>query len=198
MYTYNDDDAVKHCYDVYVRISATAGVVGSGYFSPTDPAWDLSGFNVSTTTPGAEGSILVYKDENATVMYSTIDACWCKIGVLDTEPTLVTSEGEKIPLATCNDKVISKKVEIDFTSLSVNKDNWDQMIALIASNVDVLFVETGSVTTITEGNGIGAANMQMDVNLEIKGNAPNRMPFKISKEVGTISKFVNFVTVQST
>jgi len=195
MYTYGDDDAVKKCYDVYVRMHA---VTGTGHWNslPATSAWTLDGFIRSSDA--AETALVEYKDDlTVTNFYiAPADLCWCKIGVLDGEPSLITAEGEKIPLATCNDKVISKKIDIDFTSLSVNKDNWEMMLTLIGYNVDVLFVETGSVTAATEGNGIGGANMQMDVNLEIKGNAINRMPFKISKEVGVIQKFVNFLDVQ--
>jgi hypothetical protein len=188
VYGYSDTDAVKHCYDVYVRVAAGEGAVGSGYFSSTDTAWALDGFIAGAGADIQEYMLAAYNPAS--------HVSWCKIGVLEGEPSLITSEGEKIKLATCNDKVISKNIEIDFTSLSVNKANWDSMVVLMDSNIDVLFVETGSVTAVTTGNGIGAANLQFDVNLEIKGNAMNRMPFKITKEIGTITTWVNFVTVQ--
>ena len=195
MYTYNDDDAVKHCYDVYVRKHAITGT-GHWHSLPATSSWAQDGF-VRSNDAG-EAVLVEYKDdETVTNSYiASADACWCKIGVLKAEPTLITDAGEKIPLGTCNDKVISKKIDLDFTSLSVDKDNWEEALNLITFNVDVLYVETDGVTAATEGNGIGAANMQMDVNLNIKGNAVNEMPFKISKEVGVIQKFVNFLDVQ--
>ena len=196
MYTYGDDDAKKKCYDVYVRKHA---LTGTGHWNslPATSSWIQNGFAQVDTTPTT--SLVAYKDDTSTTnpYASLTDDCWCKMGVLKGEPSLVTDAGETIPLATCNDKVISKKIDLDFTSLSVNKDNWVEALAIIENNVDVLYVETDGVTAATEGNGIGAANLQMDVNLNIKGNAINEMPFKISKEVGTIQKFVNFVDVQS-
>jgi len=197
MYTYDDSDAVKHCYDVYVRIHATTGT-GHWNSLPSVSSWAQDGF-VRSNDAG-EAVLVEYKDdETVTNFYiASADACWCKIGVLKAEPTLVTEAGETIPLATCNDKVISKKITLDFTSLSVNKDNWEEALEIIDNNVDVLYVETGDVTAATEGNGIGAANLQMDANLNIKGNGLNEMPFTISKEVGNIKKFVNFLDVQLT
>ena len=175
MYTYCDRDAVNHCYDVYVRIHATSGT-GHWNSLPSTSSWAQDGFIRSDDA--AETVLVEYKDGESTNKYdATGDLCWCKIGTLEAEPSIVTSEGEKISLATCNDKVISKNVEIDFTSLSVNKDNWEEMLDLIDNNVDVLFVVTDEVTASTTGNGIGAANLQMDVNLEIKGNSLNKMPF---------------------
>lgn len=193
-YTPGDSDAIKHCYDVYVRMHALTGT-GHWHSLPATSSWIQDGFVKSDDA--SETVLVEYKNAESTAKYDCPDdLCWCLIGVLDAEPSLVTSEGEKIPLATCNDKVISKKIEIDFTSLSVNKDNWEEMLDLIGYNVDVLFVETDSVTAATTGNGIGAANLQMDVNLDIGGNRINKMPFKITKEVGVIQKFVNFLDVQ--
>ncbi len=195
MYTPGDSDAIKHCYDVYLRMHA---ITGTGHWDslPSISAWTQDGFIRSNDA--AETVLVQYKDENTVTNYyiAPDDLCWCKIGVLKAEPAIITEEGEKIPLATCNDKVISKKVAIDFTSLSVNKDNWEMMLILKEYNVDVLFVETSNVTAATAGNGKGAANLQMDVNLNIKGNAIDEMPFKLTKEVGVIQKFVNFLDVQ--
>ena len=197
MYTYDDSDAVKHCYDVYVRKHA---ITGTGHWNglPAISSWLQKGFVAVDTT--STTSLVAYKDETSTdnPYASATDDCWCKIGVIKAEPTLVTDAGETIPLGTCNDKVISKKVTLDFTSLSVNKDNWEEALEIIDNLIDVLYVETGEVTAATEGNGIGAANLQMDSNLNIKGNGLNEMPFTISKEVGNIKKFVNFLDVQLT
>lgn len=204
MYTYSGQNIEVKCYDVYLRKHAITGT-GNWNSLPSLSPWTQSDFNRDDTPSVTE--LTHYKDgladdgsAAANSFDTDNDACWVKIGVLESEPSLVTSEGTKIPLATCNDKVIGKKVEIDFTSLSVNGDNWDEMLDLEDSGpVDVLFVVTNEVTDsdTTTKNGKGAANLQLDVNLNIKGNDIDRMPFKLSKEVGNIRKFVNFFNVNS-
>lgn len=194
-YANGKTDAVKHCYDVYLRISATAGAAGSGYFTPTDNQWKLDGFILSNGNP--ETSIVKFKDSESTPLWSILDSCWVKIGIMEAEPSLVTSENERIKLSDCTDLITAKDIEVDLSTLSVNKANWNELISLSAFDVDCLFVVTSEVAAGSVGNGIGAAKLSMDANLDIRGNSLNKIAIKLTRTAGVISKFVNFVDVQT-
>ena len=187
-YAHSETVAPKN-YDVYLRVAAGTGALVDGYFSKTEPAWKLDGF-----IEGAGASLLQY-------MLSAYDpsshVSWVRIGVLDAEPTFNIVKGKEVPLNTGNTKTITRKSEIDFTSLSVDDANWDAIVTLVAQgNVDVLFVDTDEVTGATTGNGKGVNDCQLNVDLNLKGNDLDRMPFSVTKEFGNLPASFNFVDVQ--
>lgn len=123
-------------------------------------------------------------------VYDTNTKGYIKLGAMEENPNIITSDGDSINLSDASILAISENVEVSGNVLEVTKDNWEYLRNNLQNkDVDVIFSDYDNE------NWIIAENIRLKAEAEYTGNDINKI---IVTANGEDSDITSLVTLQTT